>query len=121
MAARTMVGVGLLLAAVLVAGVGVRAGSGEKPSTAAVPMANRCILCNTFGANQVPRICTTCNNKFNNRCILCNAFGANQMPRICTTCSNKFNNRCILCNTFGANQAPRICTTCNNKHWPSGE
>lgn len=90
-AARTMARVGLVVAAVLVAavGVGVRAGSGEKPSAVAVPMANRCILCNAFGANQVPRICTTCNNKFNNRCILCNTFGANQAPRICTTCNNK--------------------------------
>jgi len=118
MAAQTKPRVGLVVAAVAacMVGFGVRAGSGPRASMSEVATANRCILCNTFGANQMPRICNTCNNKFNNRCILCNAFGANQVPRICNTCNNKFNNRCILCNTFGANQAPRICTTCNNKH-----
>lgn len=116
MGARTIVRVGFLLAAVLVVGVGVRAGSGERPTGDTMPMANRCILCNTYGASQMPRICGSCNNKFNNRCILCNTYGANQVPRICGSCSNKFNNRCILCNTYGANQAPRICTSCNNKH-----
>jgi hypothetical protein len=65
MAARTMVRVGLLVVVVAAAvvGVGVRAGRGERPSSGEAPMANRCILCNTFGANQAPRICTTCNNK----------------------------------------------------------
>ena len=78
--------------------------------------AGRCILCNAYGASHAPRICTSCNNKFNNRCILCNAYGASIAPRICTSCNNKFNNRCILCNTYGANSLPRICTSCNNKH-----
>jgi len=84
-------------------------------SDATTLAAGRCILCNTFGANHAPRICNSCNNKFNNRCILCNAFGANQAPRICNSCNNKFNNRCVLCNAFGANSLPRICNSCNNK------
>ena len=78
--------------------------------------AGRCILCNAYGASQAPRICNSCNNKFNNRCILCNAYGASIAPRICNSCNNKFNNRCILCNAYGANSLPRICSSCNNKH-----
>jgi hypothetical protein len=78
--------------------------------------AGRCILCNAYGASHAPRICSSCNNKFNNRCILCNAYGASIAPRICGSCNNKFNNRCILCNAYGANSLPRICTSCNNKH-----
>ena len=118
MAARRMVRVGVLVAAVAVCmvGVGVRAGGGQRAAVGEAATANRCILCNTYGASQMPRICGSCNNKFNNRCILCNAYGANQAPRICGSCNNKFNNRCILCNAYGASQAPRICTTCNNKH-----
>jgi len=78
--------------------------------------AGRCILCNAYGASHAPRICGSCNNKFNNRCILCNAYSASIAPRICSSCNNKFNNRCILCNAYGANSLPRICTSCNNKH-----
>jgi hypothetical protein len=78
--------------------------------------AGRCILCNAYGASHAPRICGSCNNKFNNRCILCNAYGANIAPRICGSCNNKFNNRCILCNAYGASSLPRICNSCNNKH-----
>ena len=78
--------------------------------------AGRCILCNAYGANHAPRICNSCNNKFNNRCILCNAYGASIAPRICGSCNNKFNNRCILCNAYGASNLPRICSSCNNKH-----
>lgn len=65
MATRTMVRVGLVVAAVAacVAGVGVRAGGGERPATAAGPVANHCILCNAYGASQMPRICTSCNTK----------------------------------------------------------
>ena len=78
--------------------------------------AGRCILCNAYGASHAPRICSSCNNKFNNRCVLCNAYGANIAPRICSSCNNKFNNRCILCNAYGANSLPRICNSCNNKY-----
>jgi len=78
--------------------------------------AGRCILCNAYGASHAPRVCNSCNNKFNNRCILCNAYGANKAPRVCNSCNNKFNNRCILCNAYGANSLPRICNSCDNKH-----
>jgi hypothetical protein len=101
-----------LVALALVAGY---VAVGAADSATAAFAAGRCILCNAFGANQAPRICNSCNNKFNNRCILCNAFGANQAPRICNSCNNKFNNRCVLCNAFGANSLPRICNSCNNK------
>jgi xanthosine utilization system XapX-like protein len=83
---------------------------------APVLVGNKCILCSSVGANHVPRICTSCDNKFRSKCILCNSFGASQVPRICTSCNNKFSNRCILCNSFGANQVPRICNSCNNKY-----
>ena len=73
-----------------VAWAGIHAVSGEHGLPERALSGNKCILCNAFGANQVPRICTSCNNKFSNRCILCNAFGANQVPRICTSCNNKF-------------------------------
>ncbi|MFM8735013.1 MAG: hypothetical protein ACKOC8_07470 [Pirellulales bacterium] len=107
---------GACLAAVIVAVcAGLRGVSGEPHGHGPVMLANRCILCSSYGANQMPRICNSCNNKFSNRCILCNSYGANQAPRICNSCNNKFSNRCILCNSYGANQAPRICTSCNNK------
>ena len=101
---------------VVAACVGIQAFSGEPGSSGASLLNNKCILCNSFGANQVPRICNSCNNRFSNKCILCNSFGANQVPRICNSCNNKFSNKCILCNSFGASQAPRICNSCNNKH-----
>ena len=78
--------------------------------------AGRCILCNSYGASHAPRVCNSCNTKFNNRCILCNAYGANQAPRICNSCNTKFHDRCVLCNAFGAKSLPRICNACNSKH-----
>jgi len=104
-----------VVALVLTAGF-LAVGTGAADRSDAALAAGRCILCNAFGANQAPRVCNSCNNRFNNRCILCNAFGANQAPRICNSCNNKFNNRCVLCNAFGADNLPRICNSCNNKH-----
>ena len=89
---------------------------GGADSATAAFAAGRCILCNSFPANQTPRVCNSCNIKFNNRCILCNSFPANQAPRICNSCNIKFNNRCVLCNSFPASNLPRICNSCNNKH-----
>ena len=104
-----------LMAVALLAWAGVRGVGGEPPRSESALAAQRCILCSSFGASHVPRICTTCNNKHSNRCVLCNAFGPAHMPRICTTCNNKFSNKCILCNAFSPKHTPRICTTCNNK------
>ncbi len=84
---RRVVAVALLAGAV---GAAIRGVGGEPPRSEPALAANKCILCNSFGANQVPRICNTCNNKFSNKCILCNAFGANQVPRICNTCNSKY-------------------------------
>ena len=107
--------VALALAAVMLGGWLATVFVGPAPDAHAAIAGGRCILCNAFGASNAPRICNSCNNKFNNRCILCNAFGASNAPRICNSCNNKFNNRCILCNAFGASNLPRICNSCNNK------
>ena len=65
MAAQTKPRVGLVVAAVAacMVGVGVRAGSGPRASMSEVATANRCILCNAYGAGQAPHICSSCNNK----------------------------------------------------------
>jgi len=91
MASRAMIQGGVVIAALLacVVWLGVPADSGEPAMAGEAMVANRCILCNTYGANQMPRICGSCNNKFNNRCILCNAYGAGQAPHICSSCNNK--------------------------------
>ena len=118
MASRAMIQGGVVIAVLVACAmwVGVGGDGGEPVMAGEALVANRCILCNTYGASQMPRICGSCNNKFNNRCILCNTYGANQVPRICGSCNNKFNNRCILCNAYGAGHAPHICSSCNNKH-----
>ena len=76
-----------IVALALVAGY---AAVGAADSATAAFAAGRCILCNTYGANQAPRICNSCNSKFSNRCILCNAYGANNLPRICNSCNSKY-------------------------------
>jgi hypothetical protein len=109
---RRVVAAALLVSA---AWAGIHGFSREPQPSSPALLSNKCILCNAFGANHVPRICTSCNNKFSNKCILCNAFSPTQVPRICTSCNNKFSNKCILCNAFSPTQAPRICNSCNNK------
>lgn len=64
-------------------------GGEPRPSETAL-LSNKCILCNAYGPTHVPRICTSCNNKFSNKCILCNAYGPTQVPRICNSCNNKY-------------------------------
>jgi len=56
---------GVVLAA-LAAGVvcfGLRVGSGELATAGEALLNTRCILCNAYGASQMPRICGSCNNK----------------------------------------------------------
>ena len=84
---RRVVAAALLVSA---AWAGIHGFSREPQPSSPALLSNKCILCNAFGANHVPRICTSCNNKFSNKCILCNAFSPTQAPRICNSCNNKF-------------------------------